>query len=404
MRALIIAVALLGFASTASAAKKHFDTTTPAYEALPEDGRAFIEKLATAVDGGKVNALVALFPADAYVGDASYTHDDLKKAIKKYGGVVKAFGVTKGAWTLEQVADAFDVHRGEATAVFTVSAAEDGWRIRGVADASTIGIGTTNLLHLPEPIVCSGASLQQVKLGKSDVSAGLDKAIVRRYIKRNISKVQYCYEKQLLAKPELTGTVSASYEILPDGKVQGAQASGVDAEVASCIQQVLARIEYPKPVEGTEKVTVSYEFVFGVPSGGVFDTADESCAAMPRGLVAFAGKVAIAYEGEHVAEFVAALAAKVEVFGKKLTKKAIKKEIAKAEGLAGWVGLSGGSWSLESYDGVFTLQRTGSRGFNNGAHLTLKKAKGGWRITAVVDPCAGALGCGGGQGWGLGGR
>ncbi|HEY0192883.1 MAG TPA: FHA domain-containing protein, partial [Kofleriaceae bacterium] len=45
------------------------------------------------------------------------------------------------------------------------------------------------------------AAVPTVSIGQPNSQGDLDKAIIRRYIKRNIQKIQYCYEKQLLAKP-----------------------------------------------------------------------------------------------------------------------------------------------------------------------------------------------------------
>jgi hypothetical protein len=49
--------------------------------------------------------------------------------------------------------------------------------------------------------------------------------------------------------------------IRPDGKVASATASGVDSEVASCVAEVIKKIEFPKP-KGGGGVQVSYPFVF----------------------------------------------------------------------------------------------------------------------------------------------
>jgi hypothetical protein len=87
----------------------------------------------------------------------------------------------------------------------------------------------------------------------------LDKAIVRRYIKRNIQKLQYCYEKELLVKAGLSGTVATSFTITEAGVVGSASGSGVDATVASCMANVIKGIEFPKP-KGTGGVAVSYPF------------------------------------------------------------------------------------------------------------------------------------------------
>jgi hypothetical protein len=106
-------------------------------------------------------------------------------------------------------------------------------------------------------------SIGQPKVGPAVANAdgNLDKAIIRRYVKRNIQKIQYCYEKELVAKTKLAGTVSTSFTILDSGKVSGASASGVDAQVASCVAGVLGGIEFPKP-RGTGGVSVSYPFTF----------------------------------------------------------------------------------------------------------------------------------------------
>src|SRR6185503_5387964 len=63
------------------------------------------------------------------------------------------------------------------------------------------------------------SAVPSARLGVPTITGDLDKAIVRRYIKRNIAKITYCYEKQLLAKPGLAGTVSTQFFISPNGKV-----------------------------------------------------------------------------------------------------------------------------------------------------------------------------------------
>jgi hypothetical protein len=88
---------------------------------------------------------------------------------------------------------------------------------------------------------------------------GFDKAIIRRYIKRNIDKIGYCYEKQLLAKPGLDGTVTVSFFIMPNGTVKSSVGAGMDATVANCVADVISSIEFPGPGSG---VQVNYPFTF----------------------------------------------------------------------------------------------------------------------------------------------
>ncbi len=105
------------------------------------------------------------------------------------------------------------------------------------------------------------ASVPTVSIGQPNAQGDLDKAIIRRYIKRNISKITYCYEKQLLAKPGLAGTVTAQFFITPNGNVASSSGSGLDPTVANCVADVIKGIEFPKP-KGGGGVQVNYPFTF----------------------------------------------------------------------------------------------------------------------------------------------
>jgi hypothetical protein len=78
------------------------------------------------------------------------------------------------------------------------------------------------------------------------VGGDADPAIVRRYIKRNASKIAYCYEKALLASPGLQGTVTTRFMVMPDGHVASSTASGVSPEVSQCMANVIGNIQFPK--------------------------------------------------------------------------------------------------------------------------------------------------------------
>jgi hypothetical protein len=105
------------------------------------------------------------------------------------------------------------------------------------------------------------AAVPTVSIGQPNAQGDLDKAIIRRYIKRNIQKITYCYEKQLLAKPGLSGTVQTQFFITPNGNVATASGTGVDPEVANCVADVIHGIEFPKP-KGGGGVQVNYPFTF----------------------------------------------------------------------------------------------------------------------------------------------
>ncbi|HEY0254378.1 MAG TPA: AgmX/PglI C-terminal domain-containing protein [Kofleriaceae bacterium] len=106
------------------------------------------------------------------------------------------------------------------------------------------------------------------KAGSGATAQGdLDKAVIRRYIKRSIPKFQACYTKQLAAKPKLAGTVKTQFFIDPTGKVTTVKASGLDPTVASCIGDVIKTIEFPKP-KGGGGVQVNYPFTFQTDGPG----------------------------------------------------------------------------------------------------------------------------------------
>jgi pSer/pThr/pTyr-binding forkhead associated (FHA) protein len=105
------------------------------------------------------------------------------------------------------------------------------------------------------------SAVPSVSIGQPSAQGDLDKAIIRRYIKRNIQKIQYCYEKELLAKPGLNGTVATQFFITPNGTVASSTGTGVDPNVASCVAGVIKAIEFPKP-KGGGGVQVNYPFTF----------------------------------------------------------------------------------------------------------------------------------------------
>lgn len=110
------------------------------------------------------------------------------------------------------------------------------------------------------------ASPPQVRIGNAVVVGSLDKNIVRRYIRRKLPRIKYCYEKQLLVKPGIAGTVNAKFQISPQGMVKNSKAGGVHRKVADCVAGVIKTIKFPKPKEG-DTVRVRYPFTFK-PTGG----------------------------------------------------------------------------------------------------------------------------------------
>jgi hypothetical protein len=94
-----------------------------------------------------------------------------------------------------------------------------------------------------------------VRVNVSQVNGELDTDIVRRILRRNQARLAYCYEKQLLVEPALSGTITAHFEIGTDGSVTSSDASGVNDEVASCMASVIHGASFPAPKSGTVSVT-----------------------------------------------------------------------------------------------------------------------------------------------------
>ena len=120
------------------------------------------------------------------------------------------------------------------------------------------------------------ASVPSVSIGQPQVAGDLDRAIVRRYIKRNLAKLQYCYEHELLAHPGLGGTLTARFTIKSDGHTADLGATGVSDQVAMCVRDVIRDIEFPRPHGGA--VVVSYPFTLqatGTPPRAPIDVTPD---------------------------------------------------------------------------------------------------------------------------------
>lgn len=90
-----------------------------------------------------------------------------------------------------------------------------------------------------------------VSIGKPTVTGPLDREIVHRVLKRHQYKFLYCYEKGIAVNDTLAGKLRAAWEILPSGKVANAGTMGIEGATAACTKQVLERIQYPKPRDGS---------------------------------------------------------------------------------------------------------------------------------------------------------
>jgi hypothetical protein len=103
--------------------------------------------------------------------------------------------------------------------------------------------------------------LAELDVGDGKVAAGIDRAIVRRYVMRQRARLSYCHEKHAAAATRaLRGTLS--FDIDADGKLSAVVSSGdAPAEVHTCVQDAMRTVVLPKPKDGTP-VKASFPLVF----------------------------------------------------------------------------------------------------------------------------------------------
>jgi TonB family protein len=96
---------------------------------------------------------------------------------------------------------------------------------------------------------------------QATMTAGLDKAIIKRVIRQHVPRIRYCYERQLVQDPALAGRVMIDFTIDANGRVSAATAQGFHAEIERCLVDALRAMQFPPP-HGGGSVRVSYPFLF----------------------------------------------------------------------------------------------------------------------------------------------
>ena len=92
----------------------------------------------------------------------------------------------------------------------------------------------------------------------------LDAFVVRDKIKRDLPKINRCYESALRNEPELEGKVSIRFAVMRAGTVQGVQVvenTTGNASVERCVARVVATLRFPSRRYG-KSVRFTVPFVF----------------------------------------------------------------------------------------------------------------------------------------------
>lgn len=109
--------------------------------------------------------------------------------------------------------------------------------------------------------------------GRSQISAGggqavimgaLDRSVIDAYIRRNLAKIRWCYEKELNKDPKLFGRIVINFIISKTGAVSSSKVNRTtmgNKNVEKCVANQIKKIRFPKP-KGGGIVIVNYPFVF----------------------------------------------------------------------------------------------------------------------------------------------
>jgi len=100
--------------------------------------------------------------------------------------------------------------------------------------------------------------------GDPIILGALDKSLIDAVIKRNMSAIRYCYQRELTKNPSLNGKITVKFVIAADGSVSSAttkSSSMSNPAVESCINGRFMRFTFPQP-KGGGIVIVSYPFIF----------------------------------------------------------------------------------------------------------------------------------------------
>jgi hypothetical protein len=112
----------------------------------------------------------------------------------------------------------------------------------------------------PPTVAMCGSS--GARLGCVVTGGGLDKAIIRRHIKAQLRRIEHCYERELIARPGLGGTIRSTFTISPVGVVQGITSDGMGLDsLHACVSGVIGAIQFPRSTDG-DAVRVNYPFHF----------------------------------------------------------------------------------------------------------------------------------------------
>jgi outer membrane biosynthesis protein TonB len=94
-------------------------------------------------------------------------------------------------------------------------------------------------------------------------SGKLDRAVVKQYIRKQLAKIRWCYQKAFQRNPDLEGKLTVSFIISPTGSVMSSKVIATtlnDRDLEGCIEKKILTWRFPAP-KGGGVVKVNYPFV-----------------------------------------------------------------------------------------------------------------------------------------------
>lgn len=96
------------------------------------------------------------------------------------------------------------------------------------------------------------------------IMGALDRSVIDSYIRRNLAKIRWCFEKELAKNDNIGGRIVINFTITGNGAVSTSKVHrttmGNDS-VENCIASTVRQIRFPSP-KGGGIVVVTYPFVF----------------------------------------------------------------------------------------------------------------------------------------------
>ena len=108
------------------------------------------------------------------------------------------------------------------------------------------------------------ASVSTIRTGSASVQGAMSKEIIRRYIRRHINRLRYCYERELARQPNLAGRVDVQFVIASTGMVSTSKVRSStigNTAVEQCVAHAVQQISFPAS-DGGGVVIVNYPFMF----------------------------------------------------------------------------------------------------------------------------------------------